>query len=150
VEADGSARRYRHRFVWLDAASALRRVSRAFYFHDPDKIEFAAGLAWHPDGKRLVLSYGVGDRESWIATVDAGEVRASLDDAERLPSGISEPEMPVKGADNPTRLAWVPEAPAAGTELMAAGLKERMGDELRRINLQVNHPGEDDGDERPR
>src|SRR5262249_57784465 len=38
----------------------------------------------------------------------------------------------------------------AGTELMAAGLKERMGDELRRINLQLNHPGEDDGDERPR
>ena len=46
--------------------------------------------------------------------------------------------------------AWVPEAPAAGTELMVAGLRERIGKELERINLQVNHPGHDKTDKRPR
>jgi hypothetical protein len=40
---------YHHRFVWLDAAGVLRRVSRPFFFHRQG-IEFAAGLAWHPDG----------------------------------------------------------------------------------------------------
>jgi hypothetical protein len=44
-------------------------------------------LAWHPDGKRLLISYGVGDAEAWIATVDTGEVQHMLEDAERLPSG---------------------------------------------------------------
>jgi hypothetical protein len=79
-------RDYRHRFVWFDEASVLRGVSRPFYFSKPG-IEFAVGLAWHPDGKRLLISYGVRDSEAWIATVDAGEVRQVLEDAERLPSG---------------------------------------------------------------
>ena len=46
--------------------------------------------------------------------------------------------------------SWVPERPAAGTELMVAGLRERLGEELERINLQVNHPGHDRTDKRPR
>ena len=50
---------YQHRFVWFDAADATRRVSRPFFFNKKG-IEFAAGLAWHPDGKRLLISYGVG------------------------------------------------------------------------------------------
>jgi hypothetical protein len=79
-------RDYRRRFVWFDEASVLRGVSRPFYFSKPG-IEFAVGLAWHPDGKRLLISYGVRDSEAWIATVDAGEVRQVLEDAERLPSG---------------------------------------------------------------
>ena len=85
-EIASGKRYYHHRFVWLDEARVLRRVSRAFYFHKK-AIEFAAGLAWHPDGKRLIVSFSVEDRESWIATVDAGEVRSALLDAERLPSG---------------------------------------------------------------
>jgi len=48
------------------------------------------------------------------------------------------------------RPTWVPEVPAAGTELMVAGLRERIGKELERINLQVNHPGHDKTDKRPR
>ncbi|MER8677029.1 glycosyltransferase [Mesorhizobium sp. M0037] len=46
--------------------------------------------------------------------------------------------------------SWVPERPAAGTELMVEGLRERLGEELDRINLQVNHPGYDKADVRPR
>jgi len=87
-EAPGQTpRTYRHRFVWFDAAAALHRVSRPFYFQRKG-IEFAAGLAWHPDGKRLLLSWGVSDGEAWIATVEAGDVRALLDETAHLPSGI--------------------------------------------------------------
>jgi hypothetical protein len=74
---DGSARRYQHRFVWFDTANVLRSVSRQFYFH-VQGAEYAAGLAWHPDRRRLLISYGVADREAWIATVDARDVHHAL------------------------------------------------------------------------
>jgi tetratricopeptide (TPR) repeat protein len=81
-------RYYQHRFVEFDFASRLRRVSRPFYFMKKG-VELAAGLARHPDGKHLMISYGVADRESWIATVEAGEVRRLLEDAQHLPSAAS-------------------------------------------------------------
>ena len=81
-------RYYQHRFVWFDQTNALRRVSRAFFFHQKDSVEFAAGLAWHPDGNRLLLSYGAGDKESWIAAVDAAAVGDLLEDTARLPFGL--------------------------------------------------------------
>ena len=77
---------YQHRFVWFDGANTLRRVSRPFFFYKKG-VEFAAGLAWHPDETRLMISYSVADSEAWIATVDAGEVRGVLEDVEHLPSG---------------------------------------------------------------
>lgn len=79
------ARLYLHRFVWFDAATRLRRVSRPFFFREIG-VEFAAGLAWCPDERRLMISYGIADAEAFIATVDAGEVRAALMDAEN-PTG---------------------------------------------------------------
>jgi glycosyltransferase involved in cell wall biosynthesis len=80
-------RLYLHRFVWFDRANMLRRVSRQFYFNIK-RVEFAAGLAWHPDGKRLLVSYGVDDAESWIAEIASSDVSAILDDVSRLPSGL--------------------------------------------------------------
>lgn len=68
VKPDGK-RYYQHRFVWWDTAKLLRQISPAFVFHDR-QIEFAAGLAWHPDGKQLVISYGIRDCEAWLATID--------------------------------------------------------------------------------
>jgi tetratricopeptide (TPR) repeat protein len=100
-------RQYRHRFVWFDDAGRLRRVSRPFYFHARG-VEFAAGLAWHPDAKRLIVTYGVGDSEAWIATVDADEVLGLLEDAEQLPSAATErpaaplPERKTAGAERQT------------------------------------------------
>ncbi len=80
-------RRYcQHRFVWFDGGNALRRLSRAFYLNKQG-TELVGGLAWHPDGERLVLSFGVDGRESWLATVQASEVGKVLEDAEQLPSG---------------------------------------------------------------
>jgi hypothetical protein len=74
----------------------LRRVSRAFFFYHKDGVEFAAGLAWHPDGKRLLVSYGVDDKEAWIATVDAEEVRDLLEKVDRLPFGLQPAEVEVE------------------------------------------------------
>jgi glycosyltransferase involved in cell wall biosynthesis len=179
-ERDG--RRYcQHRFVWLSASNVLSRVSRPFFFNEKGS-EFVAGLSWHPDGMRLLISYGVDDAEAWIATVKADEVRTVLDDVDRLPSGEGESgtapvaasrgklkflpndlekqvrpfriPTPARERASPfaavTETAWVPEAPAAGTELMVAGLRERMGKELERIDLRINHPGQDGADNRPR
>jgi hypothetical protein len=78
-------RHYQHRFVWFDAANQLQRLSRPFYFSRKG-VEFAAGLTWHPDGKRLIISYGVADCEAWLATVEAAEVGRLLEDAKSLPS----------------------------------------------------------------
>jgi hypothetical protein len=44
---------------------------------------------------------------------------------------------------------WIPQTPLAGTEIMIAGLRQRMGAELDRISLQVNYPGRDQADDRP-
>ncbi len=79
-------RSYQHRFVWFDETSKLRGVSRPFFLQKKG-VEFAAGLAWHPDENRLLVSYGVGDAEAWIATVEVEDVRRVLEDVERLPSG---------------------------------------------------------------
>jgi len=82
----GGQRHYRHRFVWFDEELKLRGVSRQFFFATRG-VEFAAGLVWHPDGERLMISYGVDDSQAWIATVDGEDVRRVLGDAERLLSG---------------------------------------------------------------
>ena len=159
-------RYYQHRFVWFDSAGQLRRVSRPFYFIKKG-VEFAAGLARAPDGKVLLISFGVEDGEAWIATVEADEVRRLLEDIEQLPSGASESSVraaasaekirfpgmrstPIVDAPAKPSSSWTPQAPSAGTELMVAGLRERMGAELDRINLKVNHPGDDKTDDRPR
>jgi hypothetical protein len=44
-------------------------------------------LAWHPDERRLLVAYGVGDGESWLASIDAIDVQAALEDIATLPSG---------------------------------------------------------------
>ena len=97
-EARGT-RFYWHRFIWLDQDGRLKRVSKQFFF-EKKGIEFAAGLAWHPDGKRLLVSYGVGDHEAWLATVDVQDVREILLDAAWFPSArslVGDSNPPVAG-----------------------------------------------------
>jgi hypothetical protein len=83
---------YQHRLVWFDDQGVLRGVSRQFYFRAKG-IEFAAGLAWHPDGKWLLISYSVADSEAWIASVEAAEVAGLLEDVHRLRSGAPGPAV---------------------------------------------------------
>ena len=72
VEAD-EGRIYLHRFVRLDQRFFVTAVSPGWVF-DHHGIEFCAGMVL--DGPRLVLSYGVEDREAWVARVDVKEVDA--------------------------------------------------------------------------
>jgi glycosyltransferase involved in cell wall biosynthesis len=95
VLRDGGQRHYRHRFVWFDQAARLCRVSRSFFFQNRG-IEFAAGLAWHTDGRRLMISYGVEDQEARVATVDAEEVWRVLEDAKHLSWGAPPTESSKK------------------------------------------------------
>jgi tetratricopeptide (TPR) repeat protein len=64
---------YLHRFVKLDKKFHVTAVSPSWVFAHHG-IEFCAGLA--RSGSRLVLSYGVKDREAWIMQVDVKEVEA--------------------------------------------------------------------------
>ena len=93
MELGDSGRQYHHRFVWFDRSNKLCRLSRSFFFEHRG-IEFAAGLCWHPDGTRLVVSYGVDDRDARIATIDASDVRGALSSVDALPTGaLTEPPL---------------------------------------------------------
>ncbi|WP_198019252.1 glycosyltransferase [Mesorhizobium sp. LNHC229A00] len=105
-------RYYLHRFVWFDEADTLRKVSRPFFF-DKKGVEFAAGLAWHPDERQLLISYSITDSQSWIATVEEAEVRSLLEDVDGLPSGLADTASRLTSAgghsSTPTKAGVKPE-----------------------------------------
>lgn len=77
-------RYYQHRFVMFEKDGRLARISPPFVFFDR-QIEFAAGLAYFPEKRQLMASFGVMDREAWLAWMDLDEVldcvRRGLTDA---------------------------------------------------------------------
>jgi tetratricopeptide (TPR) repeat protein len=89
---------YHHRFVWFTESGVLRSVSRCFYLKKRG-IECVGGLAWHPDGNQLLISYSVDDREIWIGTMDSRDVRDLLEDVERLTTAASLSKDPQAEAD---------------------------------------------------
>lgn len=70
IEAD-EGRIYLHRFVRLNDEFNVIAVSPSWVFAKHG-IEFCAGLV--RDGDDLILSYGVEDREAWIARVNVKEI----------------------------------------------------------------------------
>ena len=70
VERGDSGRLYRHRWVWFDERWQLARLSAPFFLQERG-IEFAAGLARRGDD--LIISYGVWDRDAWIAVVPVAD-----------------------------------------------------------------------------
>lgn len=72
-EVDG--RIYLHRFVRLNRRFVVTGVSPAFVFAHYG-IEFAAGIV--VDGTRVVVSFGVEDKEAWILRVDVSEIERLL------------------------------------------------------------------------
>lgn len=64
---------YLHRFVHLDGCFGVTAVTSAWVFQHHG-IEFCAGLV--VDGDQLIMSYGVEDREAWIARVPVSEVES--------------------------------------------------------------------------
>jgi len=71
-------RYYSHRFVRLGPTGAVLGVSPPFVFTGR-QIEFAAGLAYFPAKRQLLASYGVMDREAWLAWMNLDEVLAFID-----------------------------------------------------------------------
>lgn len=66
-------RTYWHRFAWFNIDGELRRLSLPFVFRER-QIEFCAGLAYHPNNRDFILSFGVRDAEAHLATVNIEEV----------------------------------------------------------------------------
>jgi hypothetical protein len=78
VLLEDDRRFYLHRFVFMeetDGGFAIARVSPPFVFRDRG-VEFAAGLAQR--GELLVASFGVEDREAYLATVRLDDVLTLL------------------------------------------------------------------------
>lgn len=69
---------YEHRWIWLDAAASLRRMSPPFAFRETRAIEFAAGLA--QAGDRLVAAFGVRDAEAWLVECPVAAVAGLLEE----------------------------------------------------------------------
>jgi hypothetical protein len=57
------------------------------FFFGQRRLERAAGVAPHPDGKHLLISYGVAENEAWLAMVDAAGIRSTLEDADHISPG---------------------------------------------------------------
>jgi hypothetical protein len=77
AEVVNHRRRYLHRFIWFDGDDIFRRLSRRFYLHRLG-YEFVGGMAWHPDGERLVISFSVNDADQFLGVINADDVRAIL------------------------------------------------------------------------
>jgi glycosyltransferase involved in cell wall biosynthesis len=74
----GATRRYyQHRFVSFRRDGALDAVSPPFVFQDK-RIEFACGLAYFPQERQLVASYGIMDGEAWFGAMSVDEVLAFI------------------------------------------------------------------------
>jgi hypothetical protein len=68
-----SNRYYQHRFVAFDRHGKVAGISPPFFFFDR-QIEFAAGLAYFPEKRQLMVSFGVRDCEAWMATMNVDDV----------------------------------------------------------------------------
>ncbi len=107
---EDGGRVYTHRWVWFDGEWRLARYSSPFVLKERG-VEFVAGLAQRGDD--LVISYGVWDREAWLATVPVPEVMSLLappldaEDLEALarpvtmPEPLPRPAIPVPGEARP-------------------------------------------------
>jgi SAM-dependent methyltransferase len=73
-------RRYMHRFIWYDALGRVGRFTKSFYI-DKLGIEFAAGIAKHPESGNIIVSFGLADKESWLAVFDQQSISDALQPA---------------------------------------------------------------------
>lgn len=79
VAFDDNRRIYSHRFVWFDSNFVLTRCSAIFFFRVKREIEFAAGLAVHNNA--VIASFGVNDKQAWLAILRPEDVVARLAEA---------------------------------------------------------------------
>lgn len=78
VSADeGGRRTYLHRFVGFDQGLHVDRISDPFYLVRLG-YEFCAGMTIHPRTGKLVVSFGVDDREAWLGELALTDVLSLL------------------------------------------------------------------------
>jgi len=70
-------RYYFHRFVRVDDDWDIVAASRPFFFHDRG-IEFVAGACLAHGGDELLVTFGVEEREAWLARLPLASVVAML------------------------------------------------------------------------
>jgi hypothetical protein len=70
-------RYYAHRLIYCSHDYSNFKFSRRFFFCRSG-VEFAAGIARAANGKDILVSFGVEDRECWIARIKADDITASL------------------------------------------------------------------------
>jgi tetratricopeptide (TPR) repeat protein len=71
-------RYYQHRFIWLSNHEfVLQKISPPFCFFER-QIEFCCGFARRPFVNEFILSFGVKDREAWLGTISAEDLRCVL------------------------------------------------------------------------
>jgi hypothetical protein len=75
--------------VWYDSVGRLALFSEAFYIHTLG-IEFAAGIAQHPDTGEILVSFGLADRESWIARFSPNAIKRILQPAGQVMSDLGD------------------------------------------------------------
>lgn len=68
VQMFNGLREYVHRFIWINSQNQIYGISDRFKLNQA-RIEFVAGLTQHPDNRSLIISYGVDDNTSWLATI---------------------------------------------------------------------------------
>ena len=73
VDIPGRLRSYVHRFVTFSRDLKISAVSERFKFLN-SRIEFAAGLTTHPETDDVIVSFGVGDRQSWLCSIPRQQV----------------------------------------------------------------------------
>ncbi len=102
---------YIHRWIGFDINWQISRLSPPFVFHDRG-VEFAAGLARRGDD--LVISYGVWDREAWIATLRFDEVLSLL-------APPLDPDETASQMRSAQVVDWTQATPTSGQSMSATG-----------------------------
>ena len=117
---------YSHRWVWFDADWRLSQISPSFFLRERG-IEFVAGLAQH--GQDVLLTFGVHDREAWIARVALAHVMAILEP----PDGPDDEERPVDGMEEVVGFTPALPRPAIVATTLSGNAAADIGDALRSV-----------------
>lgn len=70
-------RKYTHRFVFYNDFFELAAYSESFFIHSMG-IEFAAGIAVNPYDNKIVVSFGLADKDSFMVSISADDIRRCL------------------------------------------------------------------------
>lgn len=70
-------RRYVHRFVFFNKDLKMKKITESFCFQHIG-IEFAPGLTIHPTNGKIIIGYGVHDKNSFLSIVDPEDIKKML------------------------------------------------------------------------